>query len=147
MFVGTAGSYLSEAPFGCYSKTYHGNFNTTFSRVDILWYICLPPWVNVIKLFNVVIYCCSMVITKVILFDNTEWKHYHGVAVKYHGEKFVKLTPGPNVIRLFTMVIYCHSMVIPSFCVIKLHYLSNYCRRAVICHRNIYNIEFTLKWQ
>jgi hypothetical protein len=47
------------------------------------------------------------------------------------------------VIKLFTMIIYCHSMVIPSFCVIKQHYLGNYCRMAVFFHRNIYNIEFT----
>ncbi len=29
------------------------------------------------------------------------------------------------------MVIYHHSMVIPSFCVIKLYYLRNYCGMAV----------------
>jgi hypothetical protein len=53
--------------------------------------------------------------------------------------------PGPNVIKLFTAVIYRHSMVMPSFCVIKQHYLGNYCRMAVNYHRNIYNIEFTLE--
>ncbi len=36
-----------------------------------------------------------------------------------------------NVIKLFTMVIYHHSTVIPSFCVIKLYYLGNYCGMAV----------------
>jgi hypothetical protein len=49
--------------------------------------------------------------------------------------------PGANVIKLFTAVIYCHSMVIPSFCVIKQHYLGNYCRLAVnyrgICVTNV----------
>jgi hypothetical protein len=55
--------------------------------------------------------------------------------------------PGANVIKLFTAIIYHHSMVIPSFCVIKQHYLGNYCRMAVNYDRNIYNIEFTLEWQ
>ncbi len=44
----------------------------------------------------------------------------------------INATPGPNVIKLFTAVIYSHSMVILSFCVIKQHYLGNYCRMAVI---------------
>jgi len=52
---------------------------------------------------------------------------------------------GANVIKLFTTVVYCHSMVIPSFCVIKQHYLGNYCRMAVNYLRNIYNMEFTLE--
>jgi hypothetical protein len=34
---------------------------------------------------------------------------------------------GAIVMKLFTAVIYHHSMVIPSFCVIKLYYLGNYC--------------------
>jgi hypothetical protein len=55
------------------------------------------------------------------------------------------MSPGPNVIKLFTAVIYCHSMVIPSSCVIKQHYLGNYCRMPVNYHRNIFNIEFTLE--
>jgi hypothetical protein len=41
------------------------------------------------------------------------------------------MTPGANVIKLFTMVIYHHSMAMPSFCVIKLCYLENYCVMAV----------------
>jgi len=44
---------------------------------------------------------------------------------------FITLGPGANVIKLFTAVIYHHSMVIPSFCVIKLYYLGNYCGMAV----------------
>jgi hypothetical protein len=40
---------------------------------------------------------------------------------------FIVQTPGTNVIKLFTMVIYHHSTVIPSFCVIELYYLGNYC--------------------
>jgi hypothetical protein len=43
-----------------------------------------------------------------------------------------KVFKDANVIKLFTTVIYCHSMVILSFCVIKQHYLGNYCRMAVI---------------
>ncbi len=43
----------------------------------------------------------------------------------------MRMTPGANVIKLFTAVIYHHSTVIPSFGVIKLHYLGNYCGMAV----------------
>jgi hypothetical protein len=56
-------------------------------------------------------------------------------------DKLYKNKPGANVIKLFTAVIYHHSMVIPSFCVIKQHYLGNYCRMAVnyrgICVINV----------
>jgi hypothetical protein len=55
--------------------------------------------------------------------------------------------PGPNVIKLFTAVIYCHSMVIPPFCVIKQHYLGNYCGMAVnyhgICIANVIKHNLT----
>jgi hypothetical protein len=53
------------------------------------------------------------------------------------------LKPGANVIKLFTAVIYRHSMVTPSICVIKEHYLGNYCRMAMavnyhgICVTNV----------
>jgi hypothetical protein len=40
---------------------------------------------------------------------------------------FMIQAPGANVVKLFTAVIYHHSTVIPSFCVIKLYYLGNYC--------------------
>jgi len=44
------------------------------------------------------------------------------------------------VIKLFTTVIYCHFMVMLSFCIIKQHYLGNYCRMVVnyngICVNN-----------
>ncbi len=46
----------------------------------------------------------------------------------------MRLTPGPNVIKLFTAVNYRHSMVTLSFCVIKQHYLGNYCGMAVNYH-------------
>ncbi len=45
----------------------------------------------------------------------------------YDGHLFIVQATGPNVTKLFTAVIYCHSMVILSFCVIKQHYLGNYC--------------------
>jgi hypothetical protein len=41
------------------------------------------------------------------------------------------MTPGVGEIKLFTTVIYHHSTVMPSFCVIKLYYLGNYCGMAV----------------
>ncbi len=66
--------------------------------------------------------------------------------VNYGRKKFYNVDPmGPNVIKLFTVVIYRHSMVIQSFCVIKQHYLGNYCRMAVNDHRNNYNIVLTLE--
>jgi hypothetical protein len=56
-------------------------------------------------------------------------------------DKLYKNKPGANVIKLFTVVIYHHSMVIPSLCVLKQHYLGNYCRMAVnyrgICVFNV----------
>ena len=52
----------------------------------------------------------------------------------------MSMQPGANVIKLFTVVIYHHSMVIPSFCVIKLYYLGNYCGMA-INYRGILTLE------
>jgi len=55
--------------------------------------------------------------------------------------------PGTNAIKPFTMVIYNHYPVLPSFCVIKLNYLSNYCGMAVnyndICITNVIKYIFT----
>jgi hypothetical protein len=55
--------------------------------------------------------------------------------------------PRINVIKHFTVVIYCHSMVILSSCVIKLHYLGNYCGLAVnydgICETNVIKQNLT----
>jgi hypothetical protein len=43
--------------------------------------------------------------------------------------------------KLLTTVIYYHSMVIPSFCVLKIYYLGNYCGMAVNYHgRRFYYI-------
>jgi hypothetical protein len=44
---------------------------------------------------------------------------------------YLSMKPGANLIKRFTTVIYQHSTVIPSFCVIKLNYLINYCGMAV----------------
>jgi hypothetical protein len=49
-------------------------------------------------------------------------------------------TSGTNVIKLFTTVIYHHSTVIPSFCVLKLYYLGNYCVMGVN-YRGILTLE------
>jgi hypothetical protein len=57
------------------------------------------------------------------------------------------LKSGPNVIKHFTTVIYCHSMVMLPFCVIKQHYLGNYCGMAVnyhgICITNVIKHNLT----
>ncbi len=50
-------------------------------------------------------------------------------------------SPDVNVVKLFTTVIYYHSTVIPSFRVIKLYNLGNYCGMAV----NYYSIISTLE--
>ncbi len=59
----------------------------------LLWYLCLPPWANVIKLFIRVIYCHSMVFTAIVMFYNTEWWYNHGMAVNYCGQKFYNIGP------------------------------------------------------
>jgi len=52
-----------------------------------------------------------------------------------------------DVIKIFTPVINYHSMVIQPFCVIKLHYIGNYCGMAVnyygICITNVINHNLT----
>ncbi len=62
-------------------------------------------------------------------------------------QKLRRVPPGANVIKKFTAVIYRHFMVIPSFCVIKQHYLGNYCRIAVnycgICVTNVIKHNLT----
>ncbi len=57
------------------------------------WYLRLPPWANIIKHFIQVIYCHSMVFTAIIMFYNTGWQQYHGIAVNYHGKKFYNIGP------------------------------------------------------
>jgi hypothetical protein len=82
----------------------------------------------VVKLNTAVIYCGTAVIYNgILILENL------CTAVNYHSI-FISLAPGANVIKLLTVVIYHHSMVIPSFCVIKLYYIGNYCGMAVIYH-------------
>ncbi len=40
-----------------------------------------------------VIYCNSTIITKVMLFYNTEWQYDHGMAINYCGKKFYNIGP------------------------------------------------------
>jgi hypothetical protein len=56
-------------------------------------YLCLPPWVNVIKLLIKVIYSHSMVFTAILMFYNTGWQQYHRMGVNYHGKKFYNIGP------------------------------------------------------
>jgi hypothetical protein len=70
---------------------------------------------------------------------NTEFGFSTGfVALRFWRDRGLK--PGANVTKLFTAAIYHYSMVIPSFCVIKLHYLGNYCEMAVN-YRSILTLE------
>jgi hypothetical protein len=57
------------------------------------WYLSLPPWFNVIKLFTMVLYFHAMVIATVILFYNTELQQYHGMAPNYYSKKVSKHWP------------------------------------------------------
>ncbi len=59
----------------------------------LLWYLCLPPLANVIKLFITVIYRHSMVFTAILMFYNTERQYDHGIAVNYCSEKFYNIGP------------------------------------------------------
>jgi hypothetical protein len=59
---------------------------------------------------------------------------YYDTAIITAVKSFIVLASGVNAVKLFTAVIYRHSMVIPSFCVIKLYYLSNYPGIAVNYH-------------
>jgi hypothetical protein len=66
-----------------------------------------------------------------MLLYNTEWEYGHGMAVNYHGKKFYNIGSRAQCYKTFNHGI---SMVIPSFCVIKQHYLGNYCGMAVTYH-------------
>jgi len=92
----------------------------------------------------VVIYCHSMVITKVIYLYNTEWWYYHGMAVNYHGNKFYNIGPWS---QCYKISIYCHSTVAPSFCVIKQYCDGNYHGMAVsntiVIYLGISTLEIT----
>ncbi len=66
---------------------------------------------------------------------------YFAATLRYTHIMFMKLTPGADVIKRFTVLNNCHSIVIPSFRVIKVYYLNNYCGMAVnyngICITNV----------
>ncbi len=51
---------------------------------------------------DAVIYCHSTVITKVMMFYNTEWWYDHGMVVNYPGKKFY---------NILTRLKYCQRMV------------------------------------
>ncbi len=70
---------------------------------------------------------------KIVIWSHLVYKHLFAYNPRLsHGQTLANRTkPGPNVIKLFAVVISCHSMVIQSFCVIKQHYLGNYCWTAV----------------
>jgi len=63
-------------------------------------------------------------------------------------KSFIVQAPGANVIKHFTLVIYCRSIVIPSLCIIKMHYLGNYCGMAVnyqgMCVTNVIKHNLSL---
>ncbi len=81
-----------------------------------------------------------------VTFSNT-FKFNYFIEAFYKHHPLAVFQSGANVIKLFTGVIYHHSMVIPSFCVIKQHYLGNYCRMAVnycgMCVTNVIKHELT----
>ncbi len=66
-----------------------------FSRVKfhfkLLQYWSLPPCTNVIKCSIKVIYCLSIVITKVILLYKKDWQQYLAKVVNYYGKKFYNI--------------------------------------------------------
>jgi hypothetical protein len=59
---------------------------------------------------------------------------------KFPPNVFIRLTPGANVIKLFTEGNFHHSMAMPSFSVIKLYFLKNYCG-MVVNYRGILTLE------
>jgi hypothetical protein len=73
----------------------------------------------------------SVVILNVSMLSAMAPPAYLGHFYATKKKSFTRFTPGPTVIKLFTAVIYCHSMVISPFCVIKQHYLGNYCGMVV----------------
>ncbi len=87
-------------------------------------YLCLPPWANVIKLFSSVIYWHSMVFTAIIIFYNTRWQQYHGMAVNYHSKKFHNIGSSCQNHHKFFLCHLCdrdhtHNTSVSSECVNK----------------------------
>jgi hypothetical protein len=74
---------------------YRGNFNPTFSRVEMMQYI--TAILGQVVLYNIgytntmAIYCHSTVITKAMLLYYTEGWCDHGMAVNYCGNKFYNI--------------------------------------------------------
>ncbi len=69
-----------------------------------------------------VIYCHSMVISKVIKLYNSEWQYNHVMVVKYRGKKIYNIGPWS---QCYKTLIHRHFTVTSSFCVIKQYYHSN----------------------
>jgi hypothetical protein len=78
-----------------------------------------------------VIYCHSTLITKVLLLYNTEWQYDHRMAENYCRKKVYNTGSWCKRLKTFYRGNLRHSMVIPSFCLIKLCLLVNYCGLVV----------------
>ncbi len=98
----------------------------------LLQYLCLSPWANVRKLFIRVTYCHSMVCTAILVFYNTGWQQYHGMAVNYHGKKFNNINPSCQFHKTFLDVIYTPSsitcgntLIVPLFSPKKFYEISH----------------------
>jgi hypothetical protein len=93
----------------CYKNTaayYRGDFNPTFLGLNTAVYYShfrLNMLYNIGYTNTMVIYCHSMVITAVILFYNTERRHYHGMAVNYSGKKFYKIGTSQDSVYIVTL--------------------------------------------
>ncbi len=51
----------------------------------------MTPVANVIKLFNVVFYCHSMVLFSLYVIKQYYCNNYHRIAVNFHGKKFYNI--------------------------------------------------------
>ncbi len=116
---------------------YCGKLPQKTTMVFYVWHWKQTFLANVIKQFNiVVIYCHSMVITKVIYLYNTEWWSYHGMAVNYHGKKFYNIGPrcfyvrdSNNCLQFLKCAVPLKGCTFPSF--YECLYLS--CTTATTC--------------
>ncbi len=94
-----------EAPSGGMGRltknpSWKSSFFSSRPKIDSI-FVRKP---GVIKLFTMVIYCQSIVITTVIFLFNTEWQQYHGMVVKSNGNFFktLALAPEVNFIKTFS---------------------------------------------
>jgi hypothetical protein len=78
--------YYRKLPWYFYNtgQKYHGIL--TLGKGGCFYNI--GPWANVIKLFTVVIYCHSVVISSFCAIKLYYLGNYHGMAVNYHGIKW-----------------------------------------------------------